>query len=257
MASFLDTHSVGSRRNFDAAQLEEIDEMRVSSRFPVGAVLWIVSGLLVAGFMAAVIWNAYVKSPHHDFRNMGYAYFLAIAALAGTVYYLPTFLAFLFAPSPFVISREGFQYGRRQIDFAQIRGLQDDVGRPSTCVLLKDGASIKLRWPIWDDSAFWVSLLRHRSYPHLLSAAISEVRAGKRVWFGSKLALDQQSIHINGRVLPLGAVTDFHFANQSDRGDDSRKLKVKTLKKEYVLDERKIINPDVFTGLFKEIVRPQ
>ncbi|MFT4180955.1 MAG: hypothetical protein QM636_03445 [Rhizobium sp.] len=199
--------------------------------------------------------NAYMNSPHRDFPNMGYAYFFAIAALAGCVYYMPTLLAFLVAPRPFIIDRHGFRYGNRQLGFDQISGLQNDVGRSSTRVLLDNRSSIKLRWPIWHDSALWVNLLEHRCYPHLLSAAIAQVQTGERVWFGTKLALDRETVHINGRALSLGTVTDFHFASQSERGDETCKLRLRTLKKQYVLDERHIINPKVFTGVFKHLAR--
>ncbi|MFK3781514.1 hypothetical protein [Agrobacterium sp. NPDC089420] len=253
MTSILGERSIGIKRGYDVADLDAIDEMRVARRFPVGAFLWSVGGLLVAGFLAAVVVNAKLNSPSRNFPNMGYAYFFAFAALAGTVYYLPTVLAFLLAPRPFVIGRDGFHYGRRQLRFEQIRGLQNDVGRSSTRLLLDKGPSIRLRWPIWRDSGLFVNLLEHRCQPHLLSAAIAQLQAGKRVWFGSKLALDRKTVQIKGKVLPLEAVTDFHFTSQSERGDETSMLRLRTLKREYLLDERHITNAKVFVGAFKHL----
>ncbi|MFS8125401.1 hypothetical protein QD336_23490 [Rhizobium sp. BR 250] len=253
MTSILGERSIGIKRGYDALDLEGIDEMRVSRRFPVGAFLWSLGGLLVAGFLAAVVVNAKLNSPRRNFPNMGYAYFFAFAALAGTVYYLPTLMAFLSAPRPFIISRDSFRYGRRQLRFDQVRGLQNDVGRSSTRLLLDEGPSIRLRWPIWHDSALFVDLLEHRCQSHLLSAAIAQLRAGKRVSFGAKLALDQKAVHIKGKVLPLDSVTDFHFTSQSDHGDETSMLRLRTLKREYLLDERHITNAKVFVGAFKHL----
>nr|WP_298100202.1 hypothetical protein [uncultured Shinella sp.] len=253
MTSVLGESSIGIKRGYDASDLEGIDEMRVSRRFPIGAFLWSVGGLLVVGFLAAVVVNAKLNSPHGNFPNMGYAYFFAFAALAGTVYYLPTLLAFLMAPRPFIINRDGFRYGHRQLRFDQVRGLQNDVGRSSTRLLLDKGSSIRLRWPIWHDSGLLVDLLEHRCQPHLLSAAIAQLQAGKRVWFGSKLALDRKTLRIKRKVLPLDTVTDFHFTSQSDRGDETSMLRLRTLKREYLLDERHITNAKVFVGAFKHL----
>lgn len=79
------------------------------------------------------------------------------------------------------------------------------------------------------------------------------MQAGKRVAFGRKLALDRTSIHIARRSLPLTTVTDFHFIDGSDNGDDCRKLKIRTLRKDYTIDERKIVNPQIFTGLLQQL----
>ena len=229
------------------------DQFRVSRRFPWGAALWVVGCIAVAGFIGAVILNAYVHSRYRDFPNMGYAWLGVAAMLAGVVYYLPTVIAFLFGPSPFIIDRNGFQFGRRRVDFQDIAGFRHDAGRNATQVLLKDGTRIKLRWLIWRDSASWLAMLEERSYPFLLSAALADIKAGGWASFGSKLALDQASIRINGRTMPLGAVSDFHFADISKDGDEARKLRIRAGGRRFVIDERKIVNPTVFAGLFKTL----
>jgi hypothetical protein len=231
----------------------QLGELHIRPRFPIGPFLWIVGGLIIAGFIGLVVLNSYLKSGSRDLPNLVYAYFVAIAGLSGTIYYLPTLWAFLFGPRPFNIGLDGFRFGARTVTFGQIVGLQHDAGRPSTRVLLNDGSNIKLRWPVWHDSPLWVAVMEHRTYPHLLALARVQVRAGKRVTFGRKLALDRTSIQIGGRSLPIATITDFHFLDGSDNGDDYRKLKIRTVHKEYVIDERKIINPQVFTGLFREL----
>ncbi|KEA08369.1 hypothetical protein A6U85_14850 [Agrobacterium sp. 13-626] len=77
--------------------------------------------------------------------------------------------------------------------------------------------------------------------------------SSKRVTFGRKLALDRTSIHIGRRSLPLTTIADFHFIDGTDNGDDYRKLKIRTLRKEYTIDERKISNPQVVAGLFQQL----
>ena len=228
-------------------------EIRIARQCPWVPLLWVVGCLAVAGFIAAVIVNAYFHSRYRDFPNMGFAWFGIAAMLGGVVYYLPTVWAFLFGPSPFIIDRTGFQFGRRRVDFQDVAGFRHDAGRNATHVLLKDGTRIKLRWLIWRDSPSWLAMLEERSYPFLLSAALADIKAGGWASFGSKLALDQASIRINGRTMPLGAVSDFHFADISKDGDEARKLRIRAGGRRFVIDERKIVNPTVFAGLFKTL----
>ncbi|MGV1837159.1 hypothetical protein ACQZ6C_20535 [Rhizobium rhizogenes] len=38
--------------------------------------------------------------------------------------------------------------------------------------------------------------------------------------------------------MPLTTIADFHFIDGTDNGDDYRKLKIRTLRKEYTIDEQ-------------------
>jgi hypothetical protein len=240
----------------DTDPYADLGEMHVQRRFPIGPFLWIIGGLVVAAFIGMVVLNAYLKSGYGALSDLGYAYLIAVAGLGGTIYYMPTLWAFLFGPRPFVIGMDGFQFGARRAAFNQIAGLRHDAGRATTHVLMSDGSRFRLRWPIWHDSEFWVSLLEHRSHPYLMTRALAEAQAGQRVTFGRMLALDRTTIHVGRRSFPLAAVTDFHFIDGTDNGDDFRKLKIRISNKEYVIDERKIENPKIFTDLFLRLVDP-
>lgn len=177
--------------------------------------------------------------------DAGVMLWVGIAGVAATLWWTPTLLASVLGPSSFVMEAHQLRFGRRRVAYDEIVALRWHAALHTLHVCVKHGAPLRLRWSLWHSEPAWDALLAERTAQRLLDAACTALRAGSRVTFGKKVALDGQCLCLGRKRIPLSGITDLCFQSGFENGIAYRRLKVYTVARVYGIDEKKIENPHI------------